>query len=301
MNLFILSNSRSLYSTIRLFEESSKRGHNTRVYPPIMLSMHIEKGKSGFYFQGKPVAPPDCVIPRVGQKKSDYTLSIVRHFEMSGVFSLNGSQSINKARDKWQTLQILAQKGIAVPRSFSVDSSAALDLALEKLGGAPVIIKSINGTQGLGVMIAESRRSALAMVESLISMGQSILLQEFIEESEGTDYRIIVLNGKTVAAMKRKSTLGDFRSNVHRGGSSEKTEISIEASRIAQVAARILGLKMAGVDVVLSKRGPLVLEVNPSPGLEGIEKTTGANVARECILFLEQEMKKDKLRANEKN
>jgi ribosomal protein S6--L-glutamate ligase len=289
--LYVLSNARSLYSTRRFFEEGIKRGHKVKVYPPLALTLYIEKNESKAYFEKKILPRPDIILPRVGQKKANYTMAVIKQFEMMGVTTLNPIQSITRARDKLRSLQILAQNNIPVPRTFFIDNISEIDIAIEAVGGAPVIIKLIEGTQGMGVMLAESVRSARSIVESLINQGQHVLIQEFISEASGKDLRAIVLNNKVIAGMHRFSIGDEFRSNVHRGGTQSNTQLSIEGEKLSRLAAKILGLDFAGVDLIESKRGPLILEVNPSPGLEGIETSTGINIAEQCILYLEKELR----------
>lgn len=289
--IYILSNARTLYSTRRFFEEGVKRGHKVKVYPPAALTLSIEKNLCRVYFQQQALPKPDIIIPRVGQRKSGYSLAVIKQFEMLDVISLNMTQAISNARDKLRSLQILAQNNIPVPRTFFIDNISEIDIALEGVGGAPVIIKLIEGTQGMGVILAETARSARSILESLISQGQHVLIQEFIGESTGKDLRAIVLNNKVIAAMQRTSLGDEFRSNLHRGGSHQNMNLSIEGEKLARLAAKILGLNFAGVDLIESKRGPLILEVNPSPGIEGIEGSTGINVAEQCIFYLEKENK----------
>ena len=288
LSIYILSNNRSLYSTRRLFEEASKREHQVRVYPPISLSMMIEKKNTSLYFQKEKLKKPSAIIPRLGQRKAMYTQAVIRQFELQGVFSLNGSQAIVRGRDKLRTLQILSQNHISVPKTFFLDSLDDIDIALSSVSGAPVIIKIPEGTQGVGVMLAETERSARSILESLLDQGKHVLVQEFIEESKGSDTRAIILGGRLIAAMTRTSNKGEFRANVHRGGSQQSAKLTLESERMAKLAVDALGLQFAGVDLIDSKRGPLILEVNPSPGLEGIEEATEVNIARECIVYLER-------------
>ncbi|MDH4199459.1 MAG: RimK family alpha-L-glutamate ligase [Spirochaetia bacterium] len=289
--IYILSNARSLYSTRRFFEEGIKRGHKVKVFPPVALTLSIERNACRVYFQKQILPRPDIIIPRVGQRNSGYTMAVIKQFEMMNVITLNSTQAIAKSRNKLRSLQILAQNNIPVPRTFFIDNISEIDIAIEGVGGAPVIIKLTEGTQGMGVMLAETARSARSILESLISQGQNVLIQEFIGESTGRDLRAIVLNNKVVASMQRMSIGDEFRSNVHRGGSHHDTRLSIESEKLSRLAAKILGLSFAGVDLIESKRGPLILEVNPSPGIEGIEGSTGTNIAQQCIMALEKEFR----------
>ncbi|MES0489570.1 MAG: RimK family alpha-L-glutamate ligase [Leptospirales bacterium] len=288
MNIYILSNSRSLYSTRRFFEEAVKSGHDAKVYPPVGLSLSIEKNRCEVYYDGQRIPFPDVIIPRVGQRKTNYTMAVIKHFEINHAISLNKTQGILRARDKLRSLQVLAQKGIPVPRTVFIDQNQDIDDAIERIGGAPIIIKLTEGTQGMGVMLAESKRSARSILESVLNQGQHVLLQEFIQESKGNDIRAIVLGDRVIASMRRSSLGDEFRSNIHRGGKQSQMQLSIEAEQMAKLAVRSLGVQFAGVDLIESKRGPLILEVNPSPGLEGIETVTEKNIAGECIRFLEK-------------
>lgn len=285
--IYVLSNSRSLYSTRRFFEEAVKNGHKTSVYPPAGLSLHIEKKGSEIFYRKKQIAIPEIIIPRVGQKKTLYTLAIIKQFEIMGAVTLNPTQGIRRSRDKLRSLQVLAQHNVPVPKTFSLDDLSEIDIAIASVEGPPVIIKVTEGTQGVGVILAESKRSARSILESLIQQGQHVLVQEFIEESSGRDIRVIVLGNEVIASMQRSSIGDEFRSNVHRGGTSSQVDLTIESKRMAIVAVRALGLRFAGVDLIESNRGPLIMEVNPSPGLEGIETSTGENVAKAAIQYLD--------------
>lgn len=287
LTIHILSNARSLYSTRRFFEEGFKRGHKMRVYPPMQMSAYLERNALELYYTDQKIETPHCIIPRLGQKKPEHTLAIIRHYEMMHVKSLNASHPMTRCRDKFVTMQILAQNKIAVPRSVLVDDPLHIDTAFEKIGEPPYILKIPTGSQGTGVMIADSKTAARSFIETLLDQGVQIIVQEFIAEAKGSDYRAIILNGNLIAAMRRQATGYDFRSNIHRGAVSEKVELSIEATRTVKLAARILGLTFAGVDLIESKRGPMVLEVNASPGLEGIEGASGVNIAEKVIQHLE--------------
>ncbi|MBN8221035.1 MAG: RimK family alpha-L-glutamate ligase [Spirochaetes bacterium] len=287
LTIHILSNARSLYSTRRFFEEGFKRGHKMRVYPPMQMSAYLERNALELYYTDQKIETPHCIIPRLGQKKPEHTLAIIRHYEMMHVKSLNASHPMTRCRDKFVTMQILAQNKIAVPRSVLVDDPLHIDTAFEKIGEPPYILKIPTGSQGTGVMIADSKTAARSFIETLLDQGVQIIVQEFIAEAKGADYRAIILNGNLIAAMRRQATGYDFRSNIHRGAVSEKVELSIEATRTVKLAARILGLTFAGVDLIESKRGPMVLEVNASPGLEGIEGASSVNIAEKVIQHLE--------------
>lgn len=285
-SIYILSNSRSLYSTRRFFEEAIKNGNRAKVYPPISLTLHVEKKNNEIYYNREKLSIPDIIIPRVGQKKPNYSLAVIKQFEMMGCVVLNPTQAILRSRDKLRSLQVMAQHNISVPKTFFLDDTTAIDLAIEAVGGPPIIIKITEGTQGMGVMLAESKRSARSILESIINQGQHLLVQEFISESSGKDIRAIVLDNKVIATMQRSSIGDEFRSNTHRGGVTSNFKLNVESERMAIVATRSLGLRFAGVDLIESSRGPLILEVNPSPGLEGIETATNTNIAQMVIRHL---------------
>lgn len=299
LSIHILSNARTLYSTRRFFEEGYKRGHKMRVYPPMQMSAYLERNALELYYQDQKIETPDCIIPRLGQKKPEHTLAIIRQYEMMvrpgssslHVKSLNGSLPMMRCRDKFVTMQILAQNKIAVPRSVIIDDPLHIDNAFEKIGDPPYILKIPTGSQGTGVMIADSKSAGRSFIEVLLDQGLQVIVQEFIAEAQGADIRAIILHGNLIAAMRRQATGYDFRSNIHRGALSEKVELSIEAARTVKLAARILGLNFAGVDLIESKRGPMILEVNASPGLEGIEAATGVNIAERVIDYLEESRK----------
>jgi len=288
LRIYVLSNSRGLYSTRRFFEEAFKKGHSVKVFPPVALSLSIEKNKCSVFYEKNKINLPDIIIPRVGQKKTSYTMAVIKHMEINGATTLNNTQGILRSRDKLRSLQVLAQNGMPVPKTFFLDTIDDIDLALEVVGGAPIIIKVTEGTQGMGVMLGESVRSTRSIIESLLNQGQHVLVQEFIKEATGRDIRAIVLDDRVIASMQRSSIGDEFRSNVHRGGQKEKHSLSLESERMAKMAVRSLGLRFAGVDLIESERGPLLLEVNPSPGLEGIEETTGINIAEIVIRYLQK-------------
>jgi len=294
--VYILSNSRSLYTTRRLFEECVRRGHKTRVYPPAGLTLFIERNGSEVYYQKQRLVMPDIIIPRVGQKKPTYTMAVTKQFEMMGLVTLNQTESIATARDKLRSLQVLAQNNIPVPKTFFIDDISDINIAIEAIGGTPAIIKLTEGTQGMGVILAESVRSARSILESLINQGQHVLIQEFIGESSGKDIRAIVLENQVIAAMERVSIGDEFRSNIHRGAKPNNIQLSIEGEKLAKMAAKVLGLSLAGVDLIESRRGPLILEVNPSPGFEGIEAATGVNIAEKVVIHLEKSLNAKKNR-----
>lgn len=287
LTIHILSNARTLYSTRRFFEEGFKRGHKMRVYPPMQMSAYLERNALELYYADQKIETPHCIIPRLGQKKPEHTLSIIRHYEMMHVKSLNGSHPMMRCRDKFVTMQVLAQNKVPVPRSVLMNDPLHIDTAFLKIGEPPYILKIPTGSQGTGVMIADSRTAARSFIETLLNQGLQIIVQEYIAEAQGRDIRAIILGGNLIAAMSRHATGDDFRANIHRGAVPEKVELSIEATRTVKIAARILGLTFAGVDLIESKRGPMVLEVNASPGLEGIEGASEVNIAEKVIHYLE--------------
>lgn len=259
-----------------------------RVYPPMQMSAYLERNALELYYGDQKIETPNCIIPRLGQKKPAHTLAIIRHYEMMQAKTLNASYPMMRCRDKFVTMQVLAHNRIPVPRSLLIDDPLHIDTAFQKIGEPPYILKIPTGSQGTGVMIADSRTAARSFIETLLDQGLQIIVQEFIAEAQGSDIRAIILGGNLVAAMRRHAAGDDFRSNIHRGATSEKVELSIEATRTVKLAARILGLTFAGVDLIESKRGPMILEVNASPGLEGIEGATNVNIAEKVITYLEE-------------
>lgn len=287
MKLFILSVSEQIYSTKRLLQEARNAGMDVRVVNHTQCSVLLADGVPKMYFKGEEILDiPDAIIPRIGNSVSRHGAAIVKEFEMNGVFSTARSLGILRAQNKVRTLQIMNRKKIPVPDTvFSVDPNT-IEGQIKVLGGPPVIVKLQEGTQGLGVVLAESMNSAKSVIDTFYSMKTSIMLQEFIKESNGEDIRIFVVGGKIVAAMRRKGSKGDFRSNIHRGGEGSVAELSTLEKKIAISATRHLGLPVAGVDVIRSSRGPLLIEVNASPGLQGIEGATGVNIAGKIIEFV---------------
>lgn len=293
MNLLILSRGSSNYSTKRLKQEAKARGHSIRVVNYALCYMAIEKGKPVVYYRGKPLTDIDAVIPRIAMSYTKYGTSVVRQFEMQGVYTTDSSIAITRVRDKLRAYQLLAKNDIGIPKTvFARETSDFADV-IEHAGGPPLIIKVARGTHGNGVVLAETRKAAQAVMQAFYVEGVNFLVQEFIGESAGTDIRAIVIGGKVVASMERKSLDDDFRSNLHQGGEGKKIRLTAEERRIAQKAAKAMGLSVCGVDMVRSDRGPLVLEVNASPGFS-IEKVTGTNVAEKLIQHVEQNAKRKK-------
>lgn len=286
MRIGILSRKGSLYSTSRLRQAAEERGHKVSVIDFLRCSMGLE-GKSGsILFRGEQVKV-DAVIPRIGASVTFYGTAVVRQFETMGVYTLATSTAITTSRDKLCAHQILSRAGVGLPVTAFARSVKDTSSVIEMVGGAPLVIKLHEGTQGAGVVLAETKKAAESVIEAFRQLEANILVQEFVKEAKGSDVRCIVVGGRVVAAMVRHAAPGDFRSNLHRGGSAEPARLSTKERRTAVKAAKALGLNVAGVDLLRSERGPLVLEVNSSPGLEGIETTTGIDVAGEIIEFVE--------------
>lgn len=290
MNIAILSRGETLYSTKSLLHAASARNHNVEVLDPTYCNLEIENGKAVLYYEGDLIDDLDAIIPRIGASNTFYGTSVVRHFEAMGVFTVVSSLGITNSRDKWTCFQVLAKHQIPMPRTIFA-SFYDFEEQLKTFRGKPIIIKLLEGTHGEGVILTESPQNALATVETLNAAGVKFLLQEYIEEVKGSDVRAIVVDGVVVAAMKRKSKAGDFRSNLHRGGSSEIIELSTSEEKLAIKAAKAMGLGFCGVDILQSKNGPLVLEINSTPGLEGIENTSGKNVSKSVIGYIERNIK----------
>ena len=289
MDIGLLSVSMNVYSTKRIAEEAETLGHYIEQIDHTKCSVKLGSGKPQIFCHGENITNVfDAIIPRIGAKVTKHGVAIVKQFEMNGVFSTARSLSISRARNKVRTLQIMARKGIPIPETLFSINPDDIEEQIELLGGMPVIIKLQEGTQGLGVILAETKKSAKSIIDTFYKMDTSILIQRYIEESNGEDVRIIVVGNKIVASMKRTSALGEFRSNVHRGGGAEPIKPSAKERHIALNAAKHLGLGVAGVDLIRSKKGPLLIEVNASPGLQGIEAATGINIAKEIILFVEK-------------
>lgn len=289
MNIGLLSVSMNVYSTKRIAEEADKLGHYIEQIDHTKCSVKLGSRKPQIFYHGENITNEfDAIIPRIGTKVTKHGAAIVKQFEMNGIFSTARSLSITRARNKVRTMQIMTRKGIPIPETLFSINPDDIEEQIELLGGAPVIIKLQEGTQGLGVILAESKKSAKSIIDTFYKMDTSILIQKYIEESNGEDIRIFVVGKKVVASMKRSSEAGEFRSNVHRGGSTELIKPTNKEIQIALKATKNLGLGVAGVDLIRSKSGPLLIEVNASPGLQGIEAATGVNIAKEIILFVER-------------
>jgi ribosomal protein S6--L-glutamate ligase len=289
MNIAILSVSLSVHSTQRIVEEAQKLGHYVELIDHTKCSVKLGEGKPKIFLGEEDVTNEfDAIIPRIGAKVTKHGSAIVKQFEMNNVFSTARSLGITRARNKVRTLQIMARKNIPIPETVFSINPDNIEEQLNILGGPPVIIKLQEGTQGLGVILAESKKSAKSIIDTFYKMDTSILLQRYIEEADGEDIRIIVVGNKVVASMKRISEIGEFRSNVHRGGDTEALKPTEKEKFIALNACKYLGLGVAGVDLMRSKDGPVLIEVNASPGLKGIEGATGINVAKNIIQFVER-------------
>lgn len=290
MNIVILSNGPGNYSTKRLKQVAEKRGHNVRVVKYSRCYVTLERGNPIVRYEGEEIRDVDVIIPRIAPSLTKYGSSIVRQFEMQNVFTTTSSIAMNRSRDKLRSTQLLAKAGIGIPKTVFARETADLDDVLDQVGGAPVIIKVARGTHGNGVVLAETRKAARAVMQAFYVEGVTFLVQEFIEESQGSDIRAFVVGGQVIASMKRQSLDDDFRSNIHQGGQGTPIKLTDEERKTALRAARAMGLPICGVDMVLSKRGPLVLEVNASPGF-AIEKITNHNVAEQIIDYVEQNAK----------
>ena len=288
MKLGILSQDIRLYSTSRLYESAKNRGHDTEVVSYLRCYMNIAKAKPRIFFQGRQMNF-DVVIPRIAATWTFYGAAVVRQFELMGALSANSSASISRSRDKLRALQLIGNSGVEMPVTGYVHLSRDIESVLNTVGQPPYVIKLLEGTQGRGVVLTETMEAAISAIETMKKIDANILIQEFISESKGEDIRAIVVGDRVVASMKRKAKPGEFRSNVHLGGSVENYELNDLEKENAVKAAKVLGLSVAGVDLIQSNRGPLVLEVNSSPGLEGIEKASGIDVADKIIEYLEDE------------
>lgn len=296
MKIGILSTNRHLYSTKRLVEAGKKRGHEVLVINHKQCYMNITSHNPSVHWKGEAIEGVDAIIPRIGASVSFYGTAVVRQFEMMGVYSVNESVAITRSRDKLRASQLLARKGIGLPVTGFANSPSDTEDLLEIAGGAPVVIKLLEGTQGVGVVLAETKKAAESVIEAFRGLGANFIVQEFIKEAGGADIRCFVIGDKVVAAMKRQGKEGEFRSNLHRGGSAKLIKITPEERSTAVRSAKVMGLNVAGVDLLRSNHGPVVMEVNSSPGLEGIETTTGKDVADMIIEFIEKNAKKGRTR-----
>jgi ribosomal protein S6--L-glutamate ligase len=286
MKIAILSQNPHLYSTKRLREAGQEQGHDMRVIDYLRCYMNITSKKPTIVYKGQPLENFDAIIPRIGASKTFYGTAVVRQFEVMDVFSPNQSQAISRSRDKLRSMQILAREGVGLPITGFAHATQDIDGLIEMVGGAPLVIKLLEGTQGIGVVLAETYQAAKSVIEAFRGLDANILVQEFIKEAGGADLRCFVVGDQVIAGMKRQSAEGEFRSNLHRGGNAEEALLSPEEIDTAIRAAQAMGLKIAGVDLLRSNHGPVVMEVNSSPGLEGIESATGIDVAGKIIEFI---------------
>ncbi len=287
MKIAILSRNRRLYSTRRLVEAATARGHQVRVIDVLRCYMNIQPGRPEIWYGARRLSGFDAVIPRIGASVTFYGPAVVRQFEMMGVYTVNESVAITRARDKLRALQLLARKGIGMPATGFAHSPDDTQGLIGLVGGAPMVIKLVEGTQGQGVVLAETAQAANSVIDAFRGLDAYFLVQNFIAEAGGADIRCLVVGDKVVAAMRRVARDGDFRANLHRGGRAEPVEITARERQVALRAARIIGLNVAGVDLLRTKQGPMIMEVNSSPGLEGIEAASGVDVAARIVEFIE--------------
>ncbi len=291
MKIVMMARNPSLYSHRRLVEAAEARGHEIDVVNTLRVYMNITAHRPALHYNGEELVGYDAVIPRIGASVTFYGLAVLRQFEMMGVYPLNESVAIGRSRDKLRSLQLLAREGIGLPVTAFAHDPRQTEEVLKIAGGAPVVIKLLEGTQGIGVVLGETHKSAKSVIEAFRGANVNILVQEFIKEAGGTDIRALVIGGKVVAAMQRTGVEGDFRSNLHRGGTAKPIRITPEERSTAVRAAKTLGLNVCGVDLLRSNHGPVVMEVNSSPGLEGVEKATGIDVADKIVEFMEKHAK----------
>lgn len=291
MKIAILSRNRKLYSTRRLIEAAQQRGHEIQVLDALRCYMNIASHKPTIHYRSEELTGFDAVIPRIGASITFYGTSVLRQFEMMGVYPLNESVAVSRSRDKLRSMQLLSRKGLGMPVTGFANKPDDIKDLIKMVGGAPLVIKLLEGTQGIGVVLAETAKAAESVIEGFMGVKADILVQEYIKEAGGADIRCFVVGGKVVAAMKRQAVAGEFRSNLHRGGSASLIKITPEERSTAVRAARVMGLNVAGVDLLRSNHGPVIMEVNSSPGLEGIEEATGKDVAGLIIAFMEKNAK----------
>ena len=288
MNIVILSRNSQLYSTSRLVEEAENRGHKVEVIDPLKCDLIIESEKPTIYYRDRYLDYVDAVIPRIGSSVTFYGCAVVRQFEMMNVFTVVTSDAIIRSRDKLRSAQLLSKAGIGMPKTVFTNYSRDVEEVIEHVGGTPVIIKLLEGTQGLGVVLAETKNAAESVLEAFNGLQARVIVQEYIKEAKGADLRALVVDGKVVGAMKRQGKEGEFRSNLHRGGSADYYELNDQEKKVALRASSALKLSVCGVDMLQSERGPLLLEVNSTPGLEGIEGATSENIAESIIIYIER-------------
>tara|TARA_B100000427_G_C15478994_1_gene582050 strand:- start:342 stop:1211 length:870 start_codon:yes stop_codon:yes gene_type:complete len=287
MNILILSRNKNLYSTSRLVESGNSRGHNIRVIDYMRCYMNVTSSKPTVYYGGESIGKVGAVIPRIGASNTFYGTAVVRQFEMMDSYCVNPSDAIIRSRDKLRSLQILAREGINMPITGFASHTKDIEGVIEKVGSSPLVMKLLQGTQGQGIVLAETKKAAESVMSAFRQLDADIMVQEFIKESSGTDIRAFVIGDRVVAAMQRIAPEGEFRSNVHRGGQTNQVKLTDQEIHIAVKACNILGLSIAGVDLMRSDRGPLILEVNSSPGFQGIESCTQINIADKIFQYIE--------------
>ncbi|MCH8534967.1 MAG: 30S ribosomal protein S6--L-glutamate ligase [Flavobacteriaceae bacterium] len=288
MNIKILSRNSDLYSTKRLVEAAEKRKHNVEVVDHLKCDLVIEKRKPSIVYKGESLTEVDAIIPRIGASVTFYGTAVVRQFEMMGAFSTVDSEALIRSRDKLRSLQVLSKAKIGLPKTVFTNYSRDVEGVINRVGGTPLVVKLLEGTQGLGVVLAETKNAAKSVIEAFNGLKARVIVQEFIKEAKGADIRVFIVDGHVVGAMKRQGKEGEFRSNLHQGGKAEVIELSDDEEIAAIRAAKAMKLGVAGVDMLQSSRGPLILEVNSSPGLEGIEKATGKDIAKTIIRYIEK-------------
>lgn len=294
MKIAILSRDPALYSSVRLMEAAKVRGHDARIFDPTHCYMNITSMKPSIHYMGEDLLGYDAVIPRIGASITFYGTAVLRQFEVMGVYTLNKSAAISRSRDKMASSQLLARKGIDLPITAFAHNPDNIEDLIAEVGGAPLVIKLVEGSQGIGVVLAETHNAAHSVIQAFMGLNANIMVQEFVQEAAGSDIRCFVIGDKVVAAMKRQGREGEFRSNLHRGGTATLIRLAPAERAAAVQAAKIMGLDVCGVDLLRSKRGPLVMEVNSSPGLEGIEKTSGKDIAGLMIEYIEKNAGKAK-------
>lgn len=294
LKIVVLSRNKNLYSTRRIAESIEKRGHRPVLLDHLKCDIVIEQDRPAIYYNGEMIDDVSAVIPRIGASVTFYGAAVVRQFEMMSVPTAVESQALVRSRDKLRSLQILARSNVGMPKTVFTNYSKEVNKIIDSVGGAPLIVKLLEGTQGYGVVLAPTKKAAESMIEAFHSMKARVIVQEFISEAKGADIRALVVGNKVVGAMKRQGKEGEFRSNLHQGGSGTLIKLSKEEKKVALTAAKAMNLAIAGVDLLQSSRGPLVLEVNSSPGLQGIEKATGKDIASEMVMYVEKLIEKSK-------
>ncbi len=288
LKIGILSRGKDLYSTRRLVEAGEERGHDVQVIDTLRCYMNISTGKPSVFYKGEPLIGFDAIVPRIGASITFYGTAVVRQFEMMGTYSLNSSLSISHSRDKLRALQLLSREGVGLPATWFAHAPSDIPHIMDHMPEAPMVAKLLEGTQGKGVVLVDNKKNAMSMIEAFMDLKANLMMQEFIAEADGADVRCLVVDGKVVGAIERRAKDGEFRSNLHLGGTAHKVQVSKEIEETALKASKVMGLNVAGVDILRSKRGPVVIEVNSSPGLEGVEKASGQDIATPIIKHIEK-------------